>query len=640
MPEAHCSCTCSFFQECEEVLKDLNSEEIALDVDISERLDVNLEHEVTGCGEDGDIITEEKKTSFIKGIMSLIILAIVNEFKLPSQLCNGTKVTENCRTFVEHNEDGEISNSGLNTEDSDGKLIDDSNGQMKKKTMESNNVQIDDFNLSDDHSHSHIYIDDLPVNDSGFTNICNSVNEIPYNYEESELSNFSSKTEGHCEMQLKADYNVLKENPATTKDCSKAPVECFGTSSHCCNELNMTLAIQSSREKPDASTNSCNVPVDDDNKFNYSHTVGAGGVKEKSHKENNEIQNGEDNKGGSRFNDRGNVTDLQDKCLSTVSSVDDAPLQGGNNENDESNCSLEKQGIDHKTPTVDDPKLGKVSTLTTDFIRCQDQNYSPLTDVSNVVYGDFKILADSVNPNTSDECSNELVSKCENRCNNSTEVSGQVLQNESGIHQAQNNTCVPCCSLKMRKAYSKISHDSNSSALTTNCIKSLDQDCTSEIDNSDRNHFTSKGSSNIVYETGEKLRDPDPCLTNFDLSNDFGDCDITHNSSEGASNRCKNSEDTKFRKFNYDNVTSRDQRYVLISIIDKFLDGLKCESEVHNSICGKSKETPDMPSYYLKRGNERRERNTVEIKGRTKLSCIYITADGAKNHGKMLTLQR
>ena len=48
----------------------------------------------------------------------------------------------------------------------------------------------------------------------------------------------------------------------------------------------------------------------------------------------------------------------------------------------------------------------------------------------------------------------------------------------------------------------------------------------------------------------------------------------------------------------------------------------------------------DMPSIYVKKEKERHERNTVKIQGRTKLGCIYITVDGAKVHGKMLTYQR
>ena len=633
----------SFLQECEEELKDLSSEEIVLHNDVSERLEnLNLQDDSppsTGCGEDGSIVTEEKKASYLSIIFLIILVTVypgfnailylyfvlylkprkhetcgqsnicdstvenfgllhtryndseiydaiymldeklaaclkarINEFKLTPNLYNGKKVTKNCRTLLEDNEDGYISNSGLNTsEDSDGKLIDDSTGLIRRKTMENYNVQIDNFNVSDVHSHSQTYIGDLPVNGSDFMNIFSSVNKMAYNYEESELTDFSSKTEGHCEMQLKAEYNILKENPATSKNCSKAPVECFGTSSHGCNELNMSFVIQSSNEKTVASTSNSKISVDSWTRE----------VTEKSHKENNEIQNDVDNKGDRRFHDQRNVTDLQDNRLPWVSFVDDAPLQEGNDENDESNYSPEKQGVSRETPTVDEPKLGKVLTLTTDSIHCQDQNCSSLTDVSNVVYGDFKVHADSGNPSTSNEYSIELVSKCENKSNMIAEVSSQVLRDESGSHHALNNTlnkqgndrekmsdvCVvehvgwemksgkcslPCSSLKMQKAYSKISHDNNISAFATDCRISSDWDCSSEID----------------------------------------------------------------------------------------LEGLKCESEVHNSIFDKLKEMSDMPSIYLKRENERRERNTVTIQGRTKLGCIYRTVDGAKVHGKMLAYQR
>ena len=703
----------SFLQECGEELKELSSEEIVLEGDVSKRLEnVHLQHNSptsSGCGEDGSIVAEEKKASYLSiiflifmvtvypGFIAIIYLyfvlyvksrmlevcgqsniynstvenfgllhiryndneiyharymvdeiwpacleAIISEYKLAAKLFIGKKVS---RALLEDNEDGDISNSTLNTsEDSDGLMIDDSTDLSRKKPME-NSVQIDDFNISDDHCHCQTYGSDLPVNDSGFINISSSDNEMPCNYEESELSDFSSKTECQCEIQLKVGYNILEENSATAENCSKAPVECFGTSNHGCNESNMSLAIQSSSEKTDASTSSSNISVDNDGQFSYSHTSWTGEVAGKSHKENNEIQNGEDNKEDARLRDRINVSHLQDNCLPWVSFVDDAPLQEGNDENDESNYRPKKQGVGRKTPIVDDPKLGKVLTLTTDSIRCQDQNCSPLTDVSSVVYGDFKILADSVNPNTSNECSTELVGKCGNKSNNSTEVSDQLLQNESGSHQTLNNTCVPCCNLKMRKVYSEISHDNNISALTADCIVSSHQDCSSEIDKSDGNHFTSKGSSNILYKIGGKLRDPDPSLINVDLSNNYGDYDMTHNRLERASNRCKKVEDTKFRQFNYDNVTSRsdisrDQRCILIITTDKFLDGLKWESEILNSICDKSKEAPNLPSFYLKRENERRERNTMEMQGRTKLGCIYTIVDGAKLHRKMLIYQR
>ena len=291
------------------------------------------------------------------------------------------------------------------------------------------------------------------------------------------------------------------------------------------------------------------------------------------------IQNDVDNKGDGRFHDQRNVTDLQDNRLPWVSFVYDAPLQGGNDENYESNYSPEKQGVSRETPTVDEPKLGKVLTLTTDSIHCQDQNCSSLTDVSNVVYGDFKVHADSGNSSASNEYSIELVSKCENKSNMIAEVSGQVLRDESGSHHALNNTlskqgndreklsdvCVvervgweiksgkcslPCSSLKMQKACSKISHDSNISAFATGCSISSDWDCSSEID----------------------------------------------------------------------------------------LEELKRESDVHKF--DKLKEMSDMPSIYLKRENERLERNTVTIQGRTKLGCSYITVDGPKVNGKMLAYQR
>ena len=624
--------------------------------------------------------------------------AKINQFKVATKLYNGKKVTRNCRTLLEDSEDGDISNSGLTTsEDSDGKLIDESISLIRRKTMKNYNVQIDYFTISDDHSHSETYIGDLPVNDFHFMNISSSVNEMPYNYEESKLTDFFSKTEGHCQLQLKADCNIMKENPVTAKSCSKAPIECFGTSGHGCSKLNMSFEIKSSSEKTDLSTSSSDGSVHNDDKFSYNHTSWTGGVTGKNHKENNKIQNGEDIKGDGCFHDRRNVTNLLVNCLPRVGLVDGAPFQGGNDENDESNYSPEKQGISCETSTVDDPKLGKILTLTTDSIHCQNHNCSPLTDISSVVYGDFEIHANSRNPNTPNEYPIELAGKCENKSNSITEVSSQILQSESGSHHALDSnsitevssqilqsesgshhalnntlskhsndreklpdicvvkcvgwemkigTCyVPCCSVKMQKVCSEISHDNNISALTTDCNISSDEDSSSEIDNSDRNHCPSKDSSSILCETCDKLRDPHLCMAIVDLSNYYRDCGITHNSSERASSKCKKSEDTKFPQFYYNNVTgrigiSRDRCYILISITEKFLDGLKRESEVHNSVIDKSKEMPDMLSIYLKRENQRHKRNTVKIQGCTKLGFISVPVDGAKVHGKMLTYQR
>ena len=727
-------------QECGEEVRDLSSEEIVLDGDVSKRLkNFDLQQNSptsSGCGEDGSIAAEEKKASYLSiiflifmvtvypGFIAILYLyfvfyikprmleacsqsnicnltvenfgllhisynddkvyharymvdeilpafseAIINEYKLAAKFFNGKKVTKICRILLEDNEDGDISNSALNkSKESDGKLIDDSTDLTRKKNME-NYVQIGDFNLSDDHSHSQTYIGDLPVNDSGFMNISSSVNKMPYNYEESELTDFSSKTERYCKTLLKVDYNMLKEKPVTAKNCSKAPVECFGTSSH---ELSMSFVKQSNSEKTNASTSSSSISVDNDNKFSYNLTSWTRGETEKSHKESNKIQNGEDNKGDDRSHDQRNATDLQDNCFLWVSFVDDASLQGSNDENNESNYSPEKKGISHETPIVDDPNLGNVLTLTTDSSHGQHTNWSLLTDVSSVVYGDFKINADSGNANTSNEFSIELVGKCENKSNNIAEFSGQVLQNESESHDALKNTlskqgngskklaevcvvervdcemksgisCVPCCSLKMDKACSKIARNNNISALATDCRS--DRDFSSEIDNSDSNHCILKGSCSVLYETCDKLKDPNLCMAIGDLSNDYGDCDITHKTSQGARSKFKKTEDTKFPQCNYNNVTgrngiSRDKSYVLITIIEKFLEGLKRKSEVQNSIFDKSKKMCDMPSIYVKKEKERHERNTVKIQGRTKLGCIYITVDGAKVHGKMLTYQR